>query len=338
MSWPTYGISAIDALGAASWRARAWLGLDGVLTEGTTADFVVYDRNPLDDLSVLAEPKRIVLRGVVVALTRRPEVVDRLRAAGCVFAEEEAALVLAEAEDAERLEAMLVRRVSGEPLEQVLGWAEFCGLRIRVTPGVFVPRRRTAFLVHLALHDPESRLASTRSPVVVDLCCGTGALGLAIAAGLDGDIELHAADLDPDAVACARLNVTSRRGPRGGPVRRAPGYLLGRVDLLAVNAPYVPTDQIAADAARGAGARAPDRAGRGSGRARPAPAGRRRCAAVARAGRGAAPRDQPTPGRGDQGRLPPGGVAGADLRRRGGGTTVVRAISVGAGSSGRMTR
>ena len=62
-----YGISAIDALGAASWRARAWLGLDGVLTEGTTADFVVYERNPLDDLSVLAEPKRIVLRGVVVA-------------------------------------------------------------------------------------------------------------------------------------------------------------------------------------------------------------------------------------------------------------------------------
>ena len=61
-----YGFSAVDALGAASWRARAWLGLDGVLTEGTTADFVVYDRDPLEDLSVLATPKRIVLRGNVV--------------------------------------------------------------------------------------------------------------------------------------------------------------------------------------------------------------------------------------------------------------------------------
>jgi len=60
------GMSAEQALGAASWRARAWLGLDGLLSEGTTADFVVYDRNPLDDLSALAEPRRIVLRGRVV--------------------------------------------------------------------------------------------------------------------------------------------------------------------------------------------------------------------------------------------------------------------------------
>ena len=61
-----YGFSAEAALGAASWRAREWLGLDGRLSEGTTADFVVFDRDPLRDLSVLAEPKRIVLRGRVV--------------------------------------------------------------------------------------------------------------------------------------------------------------------------------------------------------------------------------------------------------------------------------
>ncbi len=60
------GMSTQDALGAASWRAREWLGLDGVLSEGTTADFVVYDTNPLEDLSVLATPKRVVLRGRVV--------------------------------------------------------------------------------------------------------------------------------------------------------------------------------------------------------------------------------------------------------------------------------
>jgi imidazolonepropionase-like amidohydrolase len=62
----TYGLTPEDALGAASWRARAWLGLDDNLAEGTTADFVVFDRNPLEDLTVLASPRRIVLRGTVV--------------------------------------------------------------------------------------------------------------------------------------------------------------------------------------------------------------------------------------------------------------------------------
>jgi imidazolonepropionase-like amidohydrolase len=62
----TYGLSPADALGAASWRAREWLGLDGTLAEGTTADFVVFDRDPLQDLGVLREPRRIVLRGNVV--------------------------------------------------------------------------------------------------------------------------------------------------------------------------------------------------------------------------------------------------------------------------------
>jgi imidazolonepropionase-like amidohydrolase len=62
----TYGLSAADALGAASWRARSWLGLDDNLAEGTTADFVVFAENPLADLSVLGKPARIVLRGTVV--------------------------------------------------------------------------------------------------------------------------------------------------------------------------------------------------------------------------------------------------------------------------------
>ncbi len=61
-----YGFAPVDALGAASWRAREWLGLDGRLSQGTTADFVVYGRDPTADLSVLAEPARIVLRGQVV--------------------------------------------------------------------------------------------------------------------------------------------------------------------------------------------------------------------------------------------------------------------------------
>jgi imidazolonepropionase-like amidohydrolase len=62
-----YGMSPAEALGAASWRARSWLGHDDNLAEGTTADLVVFDRDPLADLTVLAAPRRVVLRGAVVA-------------------------------------------------------------------------------------------------------------------------------------------------------------------------------------------------------------------------------------------------------------------------------
>jgi imidazolonepropionase-like amidohydrolase len=62
-----YGFPAVDALGAASWRAREWLGLPGTLSEGSPADFVVLPRDPLEDLTALREPVRVVLRGAVVA-------------------------------------------------------------------------------------------------------------------------------------------------------------------------------------------------------------------------------------------------------------------------------
>jgi release factor glutamine methyltransferase len=177
-----------------------------------------------------------------VTATDNGAVVDRLRAAGCVFAEDEAALLLDAADGPGDLERLLARRVAGEPLEQVLGWADFRGLRVLVGPGVFVPRRRTAFLVDLALH----LLGGRSQPVVVDLCCGTGAIAAAVLAEAPA-AEVHAADLDPRAVAAARLNVE----PRGGRVHEGdlydalPGDLRGRVDLLAVNAPYVPSDAIA---------------------------------------------------------------------------------------------
>jgi len=169
-----------------------------------------------------------------------PAVVTALRAAGCVYAEQEAALLEEESRDGRDLPMMLTRRLSGEPLEQVLGWAEFCGLRIELTPGVFVPRKRTEELVELAV-----KLASTLEdpPVVVDLCCGTGAIGVAVASSVPGT-ALHAADIDPDAVACARLNVTGGQVHEGDLYDALPTGLRGRVDLLLVNAPYVPTDEI----------------------------------------------------------------------------------------------
>lgn len=166
-------------------------------------------------------------------------VVAALRSAGCVFAEDEAELILSTARTADEVTAMVDRRVAGLPLEHVLGWAEFHGLRIGVEPGVFVPRRRTEFLVDQAV-----ALAKGAS-VVVDLCCGSGAVGAALAASLGGP-ELHAADVDPAAVRCARRNVA----PFGGLVHEGdlfaalPGTLRGRVDVLAANVPYVPTEEV----------------------------------------------------------------------------------------------
>jgi len=165
------------------------------------------------------------------------DLVARLRAAGCVFAEEEAALLRSAAAPGQ-LEALVSRRVAGEPLELVVGWAEFRGLRVRVGPGVFVPRRRTGFLVELA------RPLLDAGDVVVDLCCGTGAVGAALAAEVPG-IEVFAADVDPAAVAVARTNLPPDRVFAGDLYDALPDHLRGRVAVIACNAPYVPTEAIA---------------------------------------------------------------------------------------------
>ncbi|MER5539651.1 putative protein N(5)-glutamine methyltransferase [Streptomyces mirabilis] len=166
-------------------------------------------------------------------------VVAALRSAGCVFAEDEAELILSTARTPDEVTAMVDRRVSGLPLEHVLGWARFHGLRIVVEPGVFVPRRRTEFLVDQAV------ARARGAALVVDLCCGSGAVGAALAAALGGP-ELHAADIDPAAVRCARRNVA----PFGGHVHQGdlfealPDALRGRVDVLTANVPYVPTHEV----------------------------------------------------------------------------------------------
>jgi release factor glutamine methyltransferase len=158
--------------------------------------------------------------------------VERLRAAGCVFAEEEAAL-LTESAGGDELEALVARRVGGEPLEQVLGFVDFCGRRFVLEPGVFVPRQRSALLVEEAV-----RLGGS---VVVDLCCGCGALGLLVADRLGA--TLHAVDLDPVAVGCARRNgADALLGDLFDPL---PTALRGSVDLVLLNAPYVPTRAVA---------------------------------------------------------------------------------------------
>ncbi|GAB3529580.1 putative protein N(5)-glutamine methyltransferase [Arthrobacter monumenti] len=191
------------------------------------------------------------------------DIATRLRAAGCVYAEAEAELLVSAAGTPVELATMIDRRVAGLPLEQVVGWAEFCGLRIAVEPGVFVPRRRTEFLVSQAIdlmrgddggiggtidaaqRSDDGDIRAKVWTVVVDLCCGSGAVGAALAAALD-HVELYAADVDSAAVRCTRRNTAAAGGRvfQGDLYDALPGELLGRVDILAVNAPYVPADEI----------------------------------------------------------------------------------------------
>jgi release factor glutamine methyltransferase len=167
-----------------------------------------------------------------------PAVVARLRAAGCVFAEDEARLLTDAAETPGALTALVDQRAAGLPLEHLLGWAEFCGLRIAVHPGVFVPRRRTELLVR------EAAALAPSGAVVVDLCCGSGAVGAALAAAVDVG-ELHAADVDPAAVACARRNLPGAHLHVGDLFDVLPAELRGRIHVLAANVPYVPSDALA---------------------------------------------------------------------------------------------
>lgn len=160
----------------------------------------------------------------------------RLRAAGCVFAEEEAAILADAAPDDETLAALVERRATGEPLEQVVGYADFAGVRVRLRPGVFVPRVRSELLVRLAAEK------ATGHQTVVDLCCGSGALGLAVQ-HRNSEITLHSADLDPTAVATARDNLTTPVH-QGDLFAALPAGLRGHIDVLIANVPYVATDHL----------------------------------------------------------------------------------------------
>ncbi|RNL61384.1 putative protein N(5)-glutamine methyltransferase [Nocardioides marmoriginsengisoli] len=166
-------------------------------------------------------------------------VVTTLRAAGCVYAEDEAALLLAADGDPA---ALVARRVAGEPLEWILGWASFAdeaghGVRVVVRPGVFVPRGRT---IELALAAAD---ALPPDGVLVELCCGSGAIS-AFLHQLAPGAHFHAADIDPLAVACARENLPFAEVVEGDLFAPLPSSLRGAVDVVVANTPYVPSDQV----------------------------------------------------------------------------------------------
>jgi release factor glutamine methyltransferase len=177
----------------------------------------------------------------------RSAVISRLRAAGCVFAEDEAAILISAASTPADLGAMVDRRVAGVPLEHILGWTEFCGVRIAVDPGVFIPRARTEFLVHeaVALATDAGRAQEGKPSTLVDLCCGSGAVGVAVAVALDL-VDLYAVDVDTPAVRCAgrNLGIVGGRAYQGDLYDPLPAALRGRVDIVVANAPYVPTDEM----------------------------------------------------------------------------------------------
>ncbi|EEL87052.1 Modification methylase, HemK [Bacillus cereus AH1272] len=146
---------------------------------------------------------------------------------------------MSEALTPEDLMKMVEMRVNGLPLEYVVGYTEFCGLRIEVDRGVFVPRKRTEFLVH------QTEALSRSSDIIVDLCCGSGAVGAALASAL-GRVELYSVDIDPIAVQCASRNVTNFGGHafEGDLYKALPDSLKGHVNILVANVPYVPTEII----------------------------------------------------------------------------------------------
>lgn len=152
-------------------------------------------------------------------------------------AEEEAAqLVEAAAGDVDHLEELVRRREGGEPLAWLVGAVDFCGLRLGVHPGVYVPRWQTEALAR--------RAAALLPPTgtAVDLCTGAGAIAAVLQATRPG-ATVVATDIDPAAVACAGANgVHAAVGDLDGPLSPA---LLGAVDVMTAVVPYVPVEELA---------------------------------------------------------------------------------------------
>jgi len=170
---------------------------------------------------------------VVAAPLDLDALTDLLWEEGFVAADEEAEdLLRAAAGDGELLDALVARRLTGEPIAWITGRISFCGLEIRVQPGVYVPRWHTEAL---------ARRAAERLPhdgTAVDVCTGTGAIA-AVLRATRPDARVVATDLDERSVACARVNgVEAYQGDLLAPV---PAELRGRVDVVVGVVPYVPT-------------------------------------------------------------------------------------------------
>jgi release factor glutamine methyltransferase len=156
----------------------------------------------------------------------------RLAAAGCVAAEEEAEELISAAPDDTTLESLVARREQGEPLAWITGRTEFCGFDVLVDAGVYVPRRQTEELARRAATLLAGSGCGAR---VVDLCTGSGAVAMVLAAMVPG-ARVVAVDSDLRAARCATRNgVAAVLGDLEG------SFIPGTFDLVTAVAPYVPT-------------------------------------------------------------------------------------------------
>ena len=124
----------------------------------------------------------------------------------------------------ERFASLLVRRRRGEPLQHLLGWEEFCGLRLRVTPEALIPRPETELLVEWALEILRGSGVSERQGLVIDLGAGSGAIACALARSLPS-VSVVGVDISAGALGVARQNV--RTLGLDGQVRLVRGDLFG---------------------------------------------------------------------------------------------------------------
>ncbi|MCL2369028.1 MAG: HemK family protein methyltransferase, partial [Oscillospiraceae bacterium] len=142
-----------------------------------------------------------------------------------------------------KVDALLARRLDGEPLAYIIGSWEFYGIPIEVTRDVMIPRIDTEILVGQAIAMAKWLPAGSR---ILDLCCGSGCVGLAIAKNLP-QVKVVMVDVSPEAMKVSRANVvlnklTSRVTCAVVDARRSPPYpLLGDFDLIVSNPPYIPT-------------------------------------------------------------------------------------------------
>ena len=142
----------------------------------------------------------------------------------------------------EQMYAAVRRLMDGEPLAYVLGKWEFYGLDLIVTPDVLIPRDDTCAVAALAIQ--QSLFLDTK-PRILDLCTGSGCIGLAIASRVK-DAKVTLADLSPDALAVAKQNIvlhhlTSRVSCVKVNALEAPPTFLGKFDLIVSNPPYITT-------------------------------------------------------------------------------------------------
>lgn len=183
---------------------------------------------------------------------------DRLGAAGVASPDHDAAELLAHVlgttrgalllgpevgpDQTERYDALVARRAAREPLQHLLGVAWFRHVSVEVGPGVFVPRPETELLAGWAIEHATALVAAGESPVVVDLCTGSGVIAKAVADEVP-QARVHAVELDPPAHAWAERNLAGTGVElRLGDLATAFEDLAGQVDVLVSNPPYVPLE------------------------------------------------------------------------------------------------